>query len=743
MRSGTIAFLLGVCAVLYSPSLPTASAIMGVGCVFIPCAAYYSRHRLVRSALWGLAGVLWALLSLPQPIHAPHTEQVLEGEICRLVETQGTTRRVWLCDQQQRLWLLQWSGAEALHIGQHWRLQVRLQAAHASANPGGFNRAQWQYAQGAVASAKVLPTPAPQRLATSSAYPLQQWRATQLDLWQQQLPRSPYRPLLNALGLGWQADITAEQWQVLQRTGTTHLIAVSGSHLAIVAGWLYTLSALVWAALPWRWAQRWPRPLFAVLPTLIGCTLYTGITGAALPTQRAWLMLLLAALAILSRRSLSSSHLLAWALLGVLLWQPQAPLSPGFWLSFIAVGIIFYRLSASDALHWRAQLAVQLWLWLGLLPLTQVWFQQMSMIAPLANLLAIPWLGLGTLPLLLFACITAPWPALQSLMLQLADASMALFWPLLEWLAAPEWALIALTPPPWWAVVFAVVGLLYLSFPVALPQRWLALSSLLPLLWPPLEQPQPGEFWLDTLAVGAGLAVVVRTAEHTLLYDSGPGRADWNAGERIILPFLRSTGRTRLDGLMLSHADTQHSGGARALLAALEVQQRWVNDLNSLPLTGAQLCRAGQHWQWDGVEFRVLYPQLNRAGDGYSCVLRITSRYGRALLTGDSEGPAIRQLLQHPQSLPAEVLLAPHHGQRPAPTPAFLQAVAARYVLFSTQAHNRYGYPRPATRTAFQQYGAQLLNTAELGAIQLRFTASQLQLSSQRFPRYQPFWQYD
>ncbi|MDX1607123.1 MAG: DNA internalization-related competence protein ComEC/Rec2, partial [Candidatus Competibacterales bacterium] len=607
-----------------------------------------------------------------------------------------------------------------LHPGDRWRLTVRLRRPRGRMNPGGFDYEGWLYRHNIAATGYVRTEPAPLRLATAERYPLDRYRqqlAADFGRW---LAGNPYRGLLTALAMGDRQYIDRDQWQVLTATGTGHLLAISGLHIGLVAGLVFWLLRRLWARVPGL-ALRWPAPKAAALGALIAATGYALLAGLSLPTQRALLMLAIALLAVLRQRPVTPARLLATALLAVLLLDPAAPLAGGFWLSFCAVAVIIYRVAG----RWPGRLAphhwpgLQLAILLALAPVTLSLFQQLSLLAPLANLFAIPWTSLMIVPYTLLAvALGALSDTLAAALLAVAGATTHWLWLTLEGLAALDWARLSLPQPRWPALLFALPGILLLLGPRGLPGRWLGLPLCLPLVLAPVDRPASGQARFTLLDVGSGLAAVVETASHVLVYDTGPWHSpDFDGGSAALVPFLRHAGHSRVDVLIVSHDDRQHSGGVRSLREALPVTRILTMDPAALPITGAGICRAGQHWRWDGVDFRLLHPPVdtNLRGDDRGCVLRVEAGDRRLLLTADLEAAGLRALLPEPGQV--DVLVAPHQGRRELPVPALLDVTRTRYVLFSTGHGNRWHYPRPATRAQYRASGARLLDTADSGAL--------------------------
>ena len=590
-------------------------------------------------------------------------------------------------------------------------------------NPGGLDYERWLFSQRIVARGYVRAEPEPERLTQDLRYPVDRLRQFIGEQFQTLLPSHSLQGILSALAIGERQGISQDQWEILNNTGTTHLMAISGLHIGLVAGLLYALAYWLWTRSV-RLPRYWAAPKAAMLLAWLGACGYAALAGFALPTQRALLMLAVVTLALVSARPLSSSHVLALALIAVLLYDPLAPLSAGFWLSFGAVAVLVYMLAGrrrADSLFKRS-VNVQLALPLALLPGTLWFFQSASLVSPLANLIAIPWVSILVVPFtLLGAVFSLLSDTLAAVCLQLAASNMDWLWTLLNKLNQLQWLQFKLPAPPLWAFGFALPGLMLLLAPRGVPGRWLGLPLCLPLISFPQNMPAPGTAWFTLLDVGDGLAAVLRTAQHVLVYDTGPRLgSNFDAGQAVLIPFLRQQGIERIDVLILSQAANHHLGGVRSLRQAFPIERIMSGAPQQLALRDAEACRAGTQWNWSGVEVHILHPPEAgywRDGDA-SCVVLIQAGGQRLLLTGDLDTHGLQTLLPKLAAhSPIDILVAPHHGWRALPERRLLTTTRPRFVLFSTGYKNRYDYPRPETIEQYASQGATVLNTAQNGAI--------------------------
>jgi competence protein ComEC len=638
----------------------------------------------------------------------------------------------------------------AVHAGERWDLRIRLKRPHGNLNPAGFDYEGWLFEQGIRATGYVRPGAGNQRRDAFVATPrtlVERWRETVRARFQQALGEAPYGGILIALALGDQRAIDSSQWQVFSRTGLTHLMSISGLHITMVAGLAYALANLLWRRSD-RLALRLPAQQAGVAGGLVAAWGYCLLAGFAVPAQRTLYMLCTLALALWLRRNVPARVALSLALALVLLLDPWAVLAAGFWLSFGAVALLFYvGTGRLDPGHWLAQWGRAQWaMSLGMLPLLLALFQQCSLVAPLANAVAIPLVSFVITPLVLAATL----PGFEFLLAP-AHGLTAPLMALVEWLGAVPWAVWQQHAPPAWATALALLGTLWLLLPRGFPARWLGLVLYLPLFFVPPPRPAAGEWRLVVLDVGQGLAAHVQTRDHDLIFDTGPAFSpDANSGNRILVPYLRAAGVRALDGLIISHQDKDHSGGAESLIDA--VPTGWLLSSLDVAVEPAQApsrthCRDGQHWEWDGVRFEMLHPVTAAYADptpktnDMSCVLRVSSPRGTALLGADIEAKSEAALLaRHGNTLKADVLLVPHHGSRTSSTAAFVQAVGARYAVFPVGYRNRFGHPKDEVVERYRASGATLLRTDREGAVSVSFAGEGIGVREERAVRRR-YWQ--
>ncbi|MFI3199717.1 MAG: DNA internalization-related competence protein ComEC/Rec2 [Methylococcaceae bacterium] len=612
---------------------------------------------------------------------------------------------------------------QAIKAGQHWSFTVKLKRPHGSLNPGGFDYERWLFTQGVGAVGYVRPDSKPVLLGRDSAWiNISVWRQSITDRLSFLLSDRPSLGLIKALTIGDGNGITQQQWDVFRKTGTTHLVVISGSHVGLIAGLAYFLVLKVWA---WTGLLRWSPQRVAAVAAMLIAVFYAGLAGFSVPAQRAVIMLAVVMLAIILQRNTRPFNTLAVALFVVLVYDPLAVLAVGFWLSFLAVSLIIYvvagRLGKSGYLlegikiNWATSV--------GLSPLLLFLFQQVSLISPLANFIAVPVISLLAVPLSLLAVVVMfSFPLLATKLFMVVDSVLQGLWWLLVRLAELPLATISHAQPSVWALMFALPGVLLLLAPRGMPARWLSLIMFLPLVFTPANKPKAGSINMTLLDVGQGLSVVVQTENHWLVYDTGAKfSAESDMGRSVVLPFLRRQGADKIDRLIISHGDNDHIGGALSLIQGMPTEQVLTSAAQQLSNYSPLMCEAGQSWTWDNVTFTLLSPQHPFVSDNdNSCVLKIESEQGAVLLTSDIETAAESWLVEtYGNQLKANVLISPHHGSKTSSTYEFLQAVQPVYVLIPVGYRNQFGHPHQEVLDRYEKIKAQWLNTADSGAISL------------------------
>ncbi|VXC23422.1 ComEC/Rec2-related protein [Burkholderia sp. 8Y] len=878
MRAVLLCFALGVAYLQQQAALPgwggSAACIAflcvaaGVGC------AVRGRGRIaafaIAAAACGFAyAAVRAELRLQQhlPVEFEQRDIQLTGFVRGLPEPQAEgTRFLFEVESNgaglrdfPRIVRLLWTPAAAalpaLVAGQRWTLTARLKRAHANANFSLRDGEVGLLERGIRATGSVSASIPARRLRGDAIGPwltVDRWRERIRQRIETVLADAPHRGIVVALAVGAQDSVSDADWATLRATGTSHLVAISGLHIGFVAGLAAFVCGFLWRRVRWRGV---PAPLLVAAPKVAAlgaasfAALYAALAGFNVPAQRALWTLTVFAVGFVGGRRPAASLVLAWALVFVLIADPWAVTSPGFWLSFVAVAAILHAMAAygrraskappDDADDWLAGMEardplladevasgrpvgdppahersrplasacrraavkvrdsllpnelsssrpvgdppphdrsrplasacrraavkardpllsdesassqavadppprnrslsllgtcrraamklrqhmtssarVQYAVTLSLAPLTAYWFSHIPLTGPLANAFAISWISFVVTPATLAALIV-PAP-LDIPMLHLAHAALCVLFDALERLAdaGPAWSLWHLPQPGAFALAASLAGAAWALAPRGWPLRFAVPLTWLPLLVPASPGVPDGTFRMTALDIGQGSALVVETARHTLLFDAGPGPESTYAGERIVAPYLLATGVRSLDALVVSHSDSDHAGGAPAVLQAVAVRQLLASLPASHPLwsdaskRGADTlrCAAGQHWTWDRVDFRVLWPDpgpLTGTPNHQACVLKVTNAAGRAaLFTADIEADVERTLLaRDAAALRADVLIVPHHGSRTSSTEPFLDSVGPLAAVFQVGYRNRFHHPNP---TVYARYG--------------------------------------
>lgn len=741
-------FLLGVLVLCALPDLPARGWLW-----LAPlCVGLFSARWYISVPAWLLAGFLFAflratlVLAAQLPANLEGRTVVVTGAVASLPESRSGVLRFnfRLLDSADSglpagtLVRVGWYyTAPVLLPGERWRLRLRLRRPVGFMNAGGFDYEGWLFQRRVRATGYVTEGPGTLKLAEAGPWQVDFRRHRLREQIRAVLQGSRFEPLVIALALGDQSGIAQAQWSVMIRTGINHLLAISGLHIGIVAAAAWWLLLRIWARIPGA-ALAVPAPWVAAVLASMAAAIYCALAGFSIPTQRSLVMIVIGAGAHVLRPA-GLGRALALAAIAVLVLDPFSVLAPGFWLSFLAVAWIGWGMQGhtGPASVWDRWGRVQWVVSLGLLPVLAFWFQQVSLSGLAANLVAIPWVSFVTVPLVLSgSLLVGVVPDLGAALLRLADGTLQLLWPFLSLLSDPALAVMDVGPVSGPATLWAAAGAALLLLPRGMPARWLGMVWMLPLLLPTSAGPPPGSLQLALLDVGQGLAAVVRTARHALLYDTGPVFGpEFNAGAAVVVPWLRHRGVKRLDTLIVSHGDADHIGGLAAVRDALPVTRILTSVPRRVGGPGVEMCRARQHWQWDGFDFAILHPAATDRleGNDASCVLLVRG-HGRALLlAGDVEQEGERRLVERfAAELHADIVVVPHHGSRTSSTPGFVSAVAPRFALYAAAFRNRFGFPKQDIMQRYQQHGATNLDTGRNGALEFLVDEAGVRYSSRR-----------
>ena len=671
-----------------------------------------------------------------------------------------------------------------LRAGERWQMTVRLKAPHGNSNPHGFDYELWLWEQDVQATGYVRAGPRdvpPEKLNTTWAHPIERARQTVREAIFERVDNRQLAGVIAALVVGDQNAIERADWDVFRATGVAHLMSISGLHITMFAwvasrllAWLWRRSVRLSPAL----CLYWPASSVGALGGLLLAALYALFSGWGVPAQRTIWML--ATVVLLRQSGKQWPWPIVWllAMAVVVTFDPWALMQAGFWLSFVAVGVLFaagppqeepaaekfsdatnsiaaspHNTYANGLFDAEYPAPVQRWTWLrplrplltrlrqpatgvgrglrqsareqwivtlALTPLSLLLFNQVSLVGLLANAVAIPWVTLLVTPLAMLGTLWSPvWDAA-------AWSVLLLTW-FLKALAAWPLASISVAAAPFWYAMAGVLGGVLLAMRLPWHLRLLGVPLILPvLLWQPVR-PAVGQFEVLGADIGQGNALLVRTANHSLVYDTGPRFSrESDAGHRVLVPLLRAMGE-RIDTLMLSHRDLDHIGGAVAVLA-MQPQAQLISSIEDShelqKVRPSTRCVAGQHWRWDGVDFEVLHPN---AGDyntatksnAMSCVLRISNARQTALLAGDLEAAQEARLVDDPLSkekLKADFLLVPHHGSKTSSSAAFLDEVRPQFALAQAGYRNRFGHPVESVLARYSERGIQVVKSPVCGA---------------------------
>lgn len=722
MKTGMFALALGLLALRFLPELPTTGWLIAMLVLVLMLLPFRTSPLafFLLGLSWACISAQWALDDRLPPALDGQTRW-LEGRVIGLPQQTGTGVRFDLADSRSRNARLSkrirvsWHGGPEVRSGERWRLAVTLKRPSGLLNFHGFDQEAWLLAQriGATGSVKDGERLSPARHA---------WR----DTVRQRLiafDAQGREAGLAALVLGDGSGLAAEDWQVLQDTGTVHLLVISGQHIGLLAGLVYGLVALL--ARYGFWPRMWPWLPWACGLAFASALGYGLLAGFGVPVQRACVMVGLVLLWRLRFRHLGFWWPLLLALNGVLILEPLASLQPGFWLSFTAVAVLILafggRLGPWGV--WQAWTRPQWLIAIGLLPVLLVLGLPISVSAPLANLVAVPWISLVVLPLALLGTAMLPLPYLGEGLLWLAGGALDALFLGLAWLAGqvPAW-IPADVPLGYWLI--SLMGAVLLLLPKGVPFRLLGWPMLLLAVFPPREPVPHGRVEVVQLDVGQGQSLILRTRHHTLLYDAGLRSGTVDLGARVVLPSLKKLGVESLDMMLLSHADADHAGGAAAVARGVPIKRVVGGETEGLPaFLGAQPCISGEQWEWDGVSFELWQWSEAINGNPKSCVLQVQANGERLLLTGDIDRAAERAFLDSPLAVRTDWLQAPHHGSRSSSSWPFLRRLAPTSVLISRGRGNAFGHPHPQVVERYQTLGSQLYDSAEHGAVRLQLGA--------------------
>lgn len=745
-RSRMIALIAAVVLIGYLPVLPPLWVLL---CLFTLSLLFALRRRTGFLAVFFCAGLLWAgcyghhLMSRLLPSHWEGIDLQASGVVVGLPE-QGLSHGAPvqrfhfrlqgpLCDSDDRclpasgLLKLSWYSAQTLKPGDTGVLLVRLKRPHGMMNPGGFDYHSWLISQGFIGTGYVRDE-GENRLVGSRVALLDQWRSQAVDRLLPTLNRLTHGGLIRALLLGDRRGIGPERWQQLVTTGTIHLIVISGLHVGLIAAVGYGMG-IVCLLLTGR------RAVLHLIPpctAIIFAAAYSLAAGLSLPTVRALIMVVAVMLTVFLRRPGDVIDRLVLALLVCLLIDPLAVAGLSLWLSFSAVAVLVYASAGYRVfVHrmwprwWRSFLAPHGWLLVGLLPVLASLTGQLAILSPLANCIAVP----------LFSFLVVPMVFLSGA-LQLAGCGIDWLWRgvdvllgvFIGWLNVIESGFGAMqwyAPLPTPLTLFlAMIGVLWFLAPKGLPSRWLGLLCVLPIILyrPPIAS---GGVKVTVLDVGQGLAVVMQTHGHTVVYDVGPASDEFDTVTAVVLPFLHRQGVRTIDALIISHNDNDHAGRWPLLAEKMQIKKLYFGEPpeHGAPIVAGLASTRCQHqrWHWDGVDFAILnlHTPTQARGNNSSCVLHIQAGKQSVLLPGDIERSVELNLVTAlGKQLKSTVLLAPHHGSRTSSSWPWVKTVAPEHVIISNGYRNRFNHPVAEIVGRYETLGAEIYRSDRDGAVQ-------------------------
>lgn len=658
---------------------------------------------------WG-----WAYYQVNQklfnrPVYEVGTPVLLSGKVSGVVRFHHHRCQFDLQPIEDALWKVRLSvnlkALPALHDGDLISVIATLSIPWGNANPGGMDFQKQAFIENIAVMGKVKEIvdyhPTKKRS-------LARWRQHLSEKIFKKIGDQPLVGVIQAMTLGVRHRITPQEWAVFQVTGTSHVVAISGLHVGLVAALFAKLTGL--------WVRRYivltnwaPVTVYEAVAAMISAFFYSAAAGFSIPTQRAWIMIMVAMLAQIFRKRIFSWETLAIAWLVIGICDPFAPLQMGFWLSFGCVAALMLgRSHYTQPERWKQWFLPQWVVFIGLIPFSALFFGQISIVSLLANFIFLPVVSFIIVPFSLLGTFVF------SQGLWIAHQALSACWPVLQYLAQLENNVVYLQKPSFIAILLATGGVILLLLPHGFPARHLGWFGLLPLLFPRIAPLSDGDFRLTVLDVGQGLGVVIQTKDHIVVYDTGPS-------QQVIYSFLKTLKRTEQNKIVISHTDLDHRGGIAGVLALLkgEIMTSEPHRLDQW----ASVCHSGAHWKWNGVDFRFIHPvgEFTKRNN-LSCVLKVSTEKKSVLLTGDIEALAEKMMIeQFPGELKSDVLLVPHHGSLTSSSLEFIKAVSPSYAIFPVGKENRYGFPREKIVERYRATGAKMLLTWQTGAIIFEF----------------------
>ncbi len=612
--------------------------------------------------------------------------------------------------------------APDLHVGDAWQLLLKLKQNNGYQNLGVFDYERWLFYKRIDATGYVRNSTENQAL-NSKTFSANRLRQTIRQSLSVVLEKKEFGGVINALIIGDRSLIPDTQWSLFKSTNTTHLSVISGLHIGLISGLVFLLVQFLWRCCS-RLMLIVPAQIIAAYFGLIAAFLYALIAGFSIPTTRAFIMASVVFVAMILRRHHNVWQLYGAALLLVLIYDPLSIFSVGFWLSFYVVAVIIYGARQHQEKSWLYRLIyIQILVSFSSLPLTIWFFSSASALSPIANLVAIPVFSFITTPLSLLGALLffADFSYLSALSFSIANWSLVYLSMLLEQLQQFDFNQWRYTQTSLIDLIVFVLLALIAILPKALKLRYLSLLALVLMLFSPQPKIHNNSARITVLDVGQGLATVVQTRNHALLFDVGAKYpSGFNLGQSVVAPYLHAKHIQHLDKIIISHGDNDHIGGLDHILENFTVNEILTSAPEKIK-TKTRTCQTGQHWQWDGIKFEILSPDKNTQfkNNNTSCVLKISNKQHSVLLTGDIEKKAEQYLVKnHKEKIKSTLMLAPHHGSKTSSTQAFIEAVSPSIVVVSSGFKNRFKHPAKAVVKRYQSNNIEILKTACSGGIE-------------------------
>jgi competence protein ComEC len=715
--------------------------------ILIFCVIYFCRLRVfiisfLIGFFWMAFYSFWVLSNNVQPQFL-NKNIVISGTIADLPQSnEFRTKFLFEVDKPFKAKIkLSWYQKKSakktqLKAGDKWQFLVKLKQNNGFQNPAGFDYEKWLFSQKINATGYVKKSPKNKFL--KSQVSLNSWRGNIRRSLIKVTQNLDYGGVLLALATGDRSQIKPNNWLLFTQTGTSHLSVVSGLHIGLIAGFFFLLFKWLWSRCE-KWCLKIPNQIFGAFFAIFAALLYALIAGFSIPTQRAFIMVLMFFSHFIFRRYETNWTIYAYALILVLIINPLNILTVGFWLSFVMVFAILYGLHLTKNKPWYQKILwIQVIISLAGLPLLIIFFQTLTLTSPLANIIAVPFVTLLVMPLLLVAIVIYFLGFQSPFLFDLANQLLSYLMYFLNYLQQLDFNIIHIAQVENPFILFlSTIAILLLVGPKGLYLKRFSLFLLLPLFL--LHNPKIayGHFKVVLLDSGQGLASVLKTKNHILIFDTGfNSRTGFNIADSAITPYLYSQNLQKIDKVIISHLDNDHAGGLKPLLENFKVNEIITSQPQAI--TNSKRCYQGLNWSWDGVGFEFVHPTKDTKfkGNNASCVLKVSNKNHSILIIADIEKQAERELLNH-KKLKSDVVFMPHHGSLTSSTTQFIDKVSPSFALISTGFHNRFKHPNNEVVNRYQQRNIKVLDTQCVGAIEIIFKEKikllQYRLTNQRY----------